>query len=1122
MTEVDLGYSPSAIAEFNGTRDDEVPYSAKFNPPDFTIEMWIEFQGGLGYRAILTSVSGSESEGRRGYLFCINPAGQWQFWLGSGIARFPWVILCGPFAQSGVWTHLAGTYDSQTQTATFYLNGAIVDQRQRIQFQPNAAQPLHVGAGATHQSGASPCFFHGRIARVRLWDETLSGEEIYTLAACASSAPAEPEFKEPEPPLGAENAELPQQSVLILNGQSDRIQLPRQSIPGGDEITVSFWTFGEGSANQNGSAIAAFDRSGVRSLNIHLSWDSSWVGFECGSDPTGTQRDRIEQTLLEPNPNPTWTHWAFTKSATTGEMNIYRNGELWQSGRDKTLPLLPPQTVFVGNSRPHRKGYQGIIRELRIWNTARSRSDIQADFNGCLRGNEPGLIGYWSLNEGEGSAVYDKTDNCNHGSIHGGKWKTLRVPQTCSISAAKDSPRAIVTAQKSGLQFDGIDDYIALKNPFSNPRRFTISLWVKPTMLEGGWQGIIGDSGREKPHSPGLALAPKKGALHYDSWEADGSAQYAGTLDGFFVARDRWVYLTWVKEETEYRFYRNGELVAIEAAPDMVYTSSTYFIGRGDNYFAGSLRYVRIWDIVCSLAEIRRQFAGALPAGEAGLSHYWPLDEGEGTIVTDSAARPHPGQIIGATWGRSALPLATSDSHPDELQPVLCFDGEDDYVEIGDPFENPTTFTISLWIKPAQRDNAPYSYILGKRWWRNYFKPELWIVPQTRALFYQTHHPSDPDNRDMGTLPNFFHPDPGEWVHIAWVKAGREYRFYRNGELYATHPASDRFYTAAHTSYWLGKIDTGRATIRHFCGAMSEVRIWRIARSESEIRADMKQRLTGNEAGLAYYWPLNEGTGELARDLAHPGNDGTICGATWTEMEVPIASWEAPAPVQQFQQPAIAFDGADDYIKLDNPFANDTTFTISLWVKPATLDDGAWHGILGKRGFGEDCAPALSLCPYDRALYYHLGVPGVATPDADVLIDFFPAVQSWVHITWVKDGGESRFYRNGDPVAKKPAPDRFSRPQSDYWVGKLGGRITQTHESFFAGKMAEVRIWSVARTEAEIRADLNRRLTGDEEGLSYYLPLNEGEGEMLGDRASHPGRAKLVGATWTEVEVPIS
>jgi hypothetical protein len=186
--EVDLGYSPTAIPYFNGINDRiNIPYSAEFNPTSsFTVEMWVRFQGGRGYRAVLSSVSGSAKQGRRGYLFCVNLTGQWQFWVGTGKIGAPWVALTGSLAKVGAWTHLAATYDLESQTASLYVNGKLSAQRTGTPFLPNSGNPMHVGAGATEQPGASSCFFHGLITKVRISDRALSGAELQLLAAPGS------------------------------------------------------------------------------------------------------------------------------------------------------------------------------------------------------------------------------------------------------------------------------------------------------------------------------------------------------------------------------------------------------------------------------------------------------------------------------------------------------------------------------------------------------------------------------------------------------------------------------------------------------------------------------------------------------------------------------------------------------------------------------------------------------------------------------------------------------------------------------------------------------------------------------------------------------------------------
>ncbi len=62
--------------------------------------------------------------------------------------------------------------------------------------------------------------------------------------------------------------------------------------------------------------------------------------------------------------------------------------------------------------------FNGDIAEVRIWNVARSASDIAASYNKTIAGNTYGLTGYWRLDEGTGQTAYNSaTGNYYHGTL---------------------------------------------------------------------------------------------------------------------------------------------------------------------------------------------------------------------------------------------------------------------------------------------------------------------------------------------------------------------------------------------------------------------------------------------------------------------------------------------------------------------------------------------------------------------------------------------------------------------------------------------------------------------------------------------------------------------------------
>ena len=73
----------------------------------------------------------------------------------------------------------------------------------------------------------------------------------------------------------------------------------------------------------------------------------------------------------------------------------------------------------------------------------------------------------------------------------------------------------------------------------------------------------------------------------------------------------------------------------------------------------------------------------------------------------------------------------------------------------------------------------------------------------------------------------------------------------------------------------------------------------------------------------------------------------------------------------------------------------------------------------------------------------------------------------------------------------------------------------------YQGRFAELRVWNVARTEAEIQFDMHRRLAGDEAGLVGYWPLDDGAGATARDKTANANHGTIHGATWEQSEIPI-
>jgi len=199
---------------------------------------------------------------------------------------------------------------------------------------------------------------------------------------------------------------------------------------------------------------------------------------------------------------------------------------------------------------------------------------------------------------------------------------------------------------------------------------------------------------------------------------------------------------------------------------------------------------------------------------------------------------------------------------------------------------------------------------------------------------------------------------------------------------------------------------------------------------------------------------------------------------------------------------ALAFDGQDDWVETAD-FDIENDFTISFWTNPYTTTDG--QAFIGKHTL--DGTNLLAFVFYEDG--YHVRIRG----------DSFTGgtkTTGWQHLAVVgdEDGGTTHVtvYRDGELLWQHD----LSAVVGDVSGGKawaIGQEwdVPSLQSDFFGGRIDEVRIWNVARTQMEIRADMYRGLVGDESGLAAYWPFDEGSGVQVFDQSINGRNGSLGG-----------
>jgi hypothetical protein len=111
------------------------------------------------------------------------------------------------------------------------------------------------------------------------------------------------------------------------------------------------------------------------------------------------------------------------------------------------------------------------------------------------------------------------------------------------------------------------------------------------------------------------------------------------------------------------------------------------------------------------------------------------------------------------------------------------------------------------------------------------------------------------------------------WYHWAFVYDGKTLILYRNGEedFRFEYPPVPGGVVHFDELWW---ISSSPAYFRDLC-AMSQMRLWKSAISQSQIKNNMYYEIDPTNPNLIGYWPMNEGSGNIFKDITGNGHDAT-------------------------------------------------------------------------------------------------------------------------------------------------------------------------------------------------------------------------------------------------------
>ena len=384
---------------------------------------------------------------------------------------------------------------------------------------------------------------------------------------------------------------------------------------------------------------------------------------------------------------------------------------------------------------------------------------------------------------------------------------------------------------------------------------------------------------------------------------------------------------------------------------------------------------------------------------------------------------------------------------------ALNFNGTNQYVSIGIPLSNNTSYTKEAWVYSTSNTGS-----------RN-------IISSTNAPFWinagilQAGHGGNYSQvTDATTFPL------NKWTHVAvtYDAATTTMRLYRDGILVNTNTGIASNYSSENTY-----VATHAGAGSYLQGMIDEVRIWDVARTQAQLKSNLIEAPANNASGLTAYLKMNNGSGATATNSTG-GTDGTLQNTpTW------VAS-----PVE-FAGNALNFDGTDDVVNIADHNSLDitTAITIEAWVF-ATKNSGI-QNVVSKSSQSVNNGyifPRTDNGWSSVITYLHIGGTW------RTLSATYPSLNAWHHLAVTYDGSNIILYIDGVLSASQARTGAITANGNVLALGNQPG-----FSEYFGGSLDELRIWNIARTQMQIQSQMYNHLDpSTQTGLVANYTFNQG------------------------------
>ena len=555
--------------------------------------------------------------------------------------------------------------------------------------------------------------------------------------------------------------------------------------------------------------------------------------------------------------NSTWHQYTYSLDVSGSNVTVYFyvDGKLNSSTTYATgYGSIYGSNFNLGSYDTASLFYTGLLDEVKIYNYALTKDEVQLDFNkgaaialgtlsdtsGLTGGSSasssatasycvPGStdtcsapVGEWNFEEGSGASAFDSSGNGNTGTATGTTVVSGKVGKARSLNGSSDYVNA-------GDPTNGSLDF--------GTGDFTIESWIKFNAAPTANSIVMK---RQDNNTFYMLILDGTGKL-YASMRPDATA-YAYRVGTTTLTTGRWYHVAAVFDRDlnngMQTVYVNGVNDNGTGGYDGVNTTTlsntgSFIIGQGGllggSYHNGSVDQVKVFNYARTAAQVAWDYNRGAPIAR------YKLDECQGATANDASGNGNSGTItIGASGTQTSVGTCTTSGAwfngvSGKYNSSLNFDGTDDYASIPDPASGILDFgtnnhTHSVWVKTTDVNGG----LLGKAD-AGATAAVLLDVVSGKARFFLRNSSASAVNVSSTTSIN-----DGNWHHIVGVRDGTNISIYVDGKLNSTPTAHGGINTSSAAAQVIG--DQTTSSPWPLAGQIDDARIYNYALTASQIK----------------------------------------------------------------------------------------------------------------------------------------------------------------------------------------------------------------------------------------------------------------------------------------------